>query len=411
MEESKEKEYSFINEIIIPKKKNKWLVRLETLMVVIVMAIVFGFVARGVFLISDGVWKKWLGIEEYPKIELSTGVTIENSVMSLTEEQVRDVQIYDIVNQVTHNIENSIVSIKMEREKIDLFQETYMVNVYTTGLILYKNDTDLFILANKEKIFEEDAITVCFGKTELSGTIYSSNKEYGFVIISVKLSTIPKELLETIIVAKFSEEKLTSRSRIVALGRPNGYQDSIEVGMITSLGDAISIVDGEIPYFTTNIVDNNNGSGFIFNLNGQVIGMITHTYKKDINDGISSAIALNDIKNVIISSLNPQKPVVSFGIKGTALPEGMKLILNSSGEVKRGIYVVGVQSSSTAFYLGIKAGDIILSINGEKVDGMTNFKDILLKHEVGEIIQIEYLAQSEETPKIYVVEVRLAEKK
>ena len=88
MEESKEKDYSFINEIIIPKKKNKWLVRLETLMVVIVMAAVFGFVERGVFLISDGYWKDWLGIDEYQKIELSTKVPSENSVMSLTEEQV-----------------------------------------------------------------------------------------------------------------------------------------------------------------------------------------------------------------------------------------------------------------------------------------------------------------------------------
>ena len=49
-EEQKEKEYEFINEIIIPKKKNKWLARLETLGVVIVMAVVFGFVARWVFL-------------------------------------------------------------------------------------------------------------------------------------------------------------------------------------------------------------------------------------------------------------------------------------------------------------------------------------------------------------------------
>ena len=71
MKESKEKEYPFINEIIVPKKKNKWLVRLETLVVVIVMAVVFGFVARWAFLISDGYLKSWLGIEEQQRIELS----------------------------------------------------------------------------------------------------------------------------------------------------------------------------------------------------------------------------------------------------------------------------------------------------------------------------------------------------
>lgn len=414
MEESKEKDYSFINEIIIPKKKNKWLVRLETLMVVIVMAAVFGFVERGVFLISDGYWKDWLGIEEYQKIELSTKVSSENSVMSLTEEQVSYMEIYEIVNNVTQSIENSIVSIKMTRKKIDLFQEPYSVNIYTTGLILSQSDTDILILASTEKILENDSLSICFGKTELPGEIYSINKDYGFVIISVKLSTIPQQVLDTILVAQISEEKLTNKDRVIALGRPNGYDESIEVGMITSVGTSISILDGEIPYFTTNIIDNKNGSGFIFNLNGKVIGMITHVYEKNITDSVSCAIALNDIRNVITSSLNPIKPVVSFGIRGTDLPESMKWISNTLGELielKKGIYVTGVQGGSTAFYLGIKAGDIILSVNGEQVDGMKEFKDILLKYEVGEIIQIEFLAQSEENPKLYVAEVRLTEKK
>ena len=414
MEESKEKDYSFINEIIIPKKKNKWLVRLETLMVVIVMAAVFGFVERGAFLISDGYWKDWLGIEEYKKIELSTKVPSENSVISLTEEQVTYIQEYEIVNTVTTSVENSIVSIRMTRERIDLFQEPYSVNIYTTGLILSQSDTDLLILANTEKILENDSLMVCFGKTELLGEIYSINKDYGFVIISVPLSSIPQQLLDTILVAQISEEKLTNKNRVIALGRPNGYDESVEVGMISNVGTAISIIDGEIPYFTTNIIDNENGSGFIFNLNGEVIGMITHVYEKNTTDKISSAIILNDIKNVITSSLNPIKPVVSFGIRGTDLPESIKWISNVAGELielKRGIYVTGVQGGSTAFYLGIKAGDIILSVNGEKVDGMKEFKDILLKYEVGEIIQVEFLAQSEENPKLYVAEVRLSEKK
>ena len=421
MEESKEKEYPFINEIIIPKKKNKWLVRLETLIVVIIMAIVFGFVARGAFFISDDYWKKWLDIEEQQKVESSTGITSENFIVNLTQEQQKDIQVYKIVYDATQNMGNSIVTVKMLRQKIGLFEEPYSVSIYTTGLILSENDTDLLILVNTERILEDDSIKVCFGTTELSGEIYSINEEYGFAIISVLLSSIPKEVLENIIFAQFSEEKITRDARIIAIGRPNGYQNSIEVGKITSLGGVIPVVDGEVPYFITNIVDNKNGSGFIFNLNGQVLGMITHTYERsDTDDRLSSAIILNDIKDVIMSSLNQEKSFVYFGIKGKALPESRKQIKNGTGEIielESGIYVVEVEKYSTAFYLGMQVGDIILSINGEKLRGMKEFKEILLQYEVGEVIQLEVLGQSQEKSIYYdesmhyIIDVRLTKKK
>ncbi len=404
MKESKEKEYPFINEIIVPKKKNKWLVRLETLVVVIVMAVVFGFVARWAFLISDGYLKSWLGIEEQQRIELVG--TRQSSVIKgeLSKEQTG----YEQINKIAEHIASSIVTIKITREKMDLFQESYIVNAYTTGVLISRSDTKLFILTDVEKMFEDDAVTVCFNEMEFSGEIYCMEKDYGIAIISVTLSTIPKELLETMVFASFGNDKITVGTQVLALGRPNGY-DSMVVSRITSVGHSVSALDGAVPYFTTDMIDHRQGNGFLFNFHGELLGMITHVYKQNVNDEISSAISLNEIRCVIESCLNLE-PIAWFGIKGTDLPASMQWLRTEEGnlELLHGVYVTEVQSSSPAFHLGLKVGEIVVEINGKEINGITQFKELLLNYDVGDNIWLR--VYNKESNNYYTAGVKLVEK-
>ncbi len=404
MKESKEKDYPFINEIIVPKKKNKWLVRLETLVVVIVMAVVFGFVARWAFLISDGYLKSWFGMQDNQKIELVG--TSQNSMMN--GESWNEQNGYEQINNIVEHIASSIVTIKLTREKMDLFQEPYIVNAYTTGVMISKSDTKLFILTDVEKMFEDDSVTVCLNKMEFSGEIYCMEKDYGIAIISVTLSTIPKELLETMVFASFGDNKITVGTQVLVLGRPNGY-DSMVVSRITSIGHSVSVLDGVVPYFTTDMIDHRSGNGFLFNFNGELLGMITHVYKKNVNDEISSAISLNDIRCVIESCLNLE-PIALFGIKGTDLPASMQWIRTEEGnlELLHGIYVTEVQSSSPAFHLGLKVGEIIVEINGKEISGITQFKELLLNYDVGDNVWLK--VYSKEKNDYYKAGIKLVEK-
>ena len=61
---TEERDYQFINERIVPKRKKKWLKRLGTVAFVICMAVVFGVVSHAAFLLSGDYLKDILGIEE-----------------------------------------------------------------------------------------------------------------------------------------------------------------------------------------------------------------------------------------------------------------------------------------------------------------------------------------------------------
>ena len=127
--------------------------------------------------------------------------------------------------------------------------------------------------------------------------------------------------------------------------------------------------------------------------------MITHVYKENVNDEISSAISLNDIRCIIESCLNLE-PIALFGIKGTDLPASMQWVRTEEGnlELLHGIYVTEVQSSSPAFQLGLKVGEIIVAMNGKEISGITQFKELLLNYDVGkekaEFVQAAFMGQS-----------------
>ena len=430
-EESKEKDHPYINEIIISKKQNKWLLRLETLGIVIVMAVIFGFVARWAFLSSDGYLRELLGVEEErQKVDLPR-FTVDNDVTSSTDETQGTVvhqnlvptilpidgknsyiNMYEEIRQLSQHISNSIAIVEVIEQGVDWFQQTYETKTWTTGVVLAQDGVHLLILTDLEKISKENLIQVYFGEAKVSGQVYAIDKDYGLAIIAVTLSNISKEVFQQITFARFEEDAIIVGTPILALGGPNGYKNSMEVGMVTSLGDNIGVVDGELSYFTTNVTDYMNGNGFIFNFSGEVMGMITHTHKKNREDAVCSAIYLEDIRSVIVSLLNNTKQTL-FGIKGQDVPESYPWLLKDLSELSgvKGVFVTEVQNDSPALKAGIKAGDIILAVNGKQVEGIMHWKEILLECIEGESIQVTFYKNLENQWIETKVQVKLVGKK
>ncbi len=425
--EEEQKDYEFINEIIVPKKKNKWLVRLETLGVVIVMAIVFGVVARWVFL---------FGTEEQQLIELNKatnpGKVTEPPTSSsdrieedknVVQEQNSLLQKYEEIRKVYEDVSNCITIVEIVEQSVGLFEETYEVKKWTAGLIIAENEADILILIDAGKLSEQSSITVCFGGKEVSGRVYSKASAYDLAIVAVEKKKYSKRMLAEMEFAKFTETELEKGTPVIALGGPNGYQNSIEQGMITSVGNTISVTDGVLSYFTTDIIDYDNGSGFIFNLDGEVLGMITHAYKKEmIQSEVCSVITLKDVTCVIEGLLNTWKNVW-LGITGRDFSIGARISevdpwkykfleqLFTTYRIDSAVYVTKVENNSPAMKAGIKPGDIIYQIDSKEISGIQNLMETLPKFSVGYITQIHFISQTENSISIEHERITLGEKK
>jgi len=180
----------------------------------------------------------------------------------------------------------------------------------------------------------------------------------------------------------------------------------MEFGMITSLGSTVSVTDGEVAYFTTNITEYSAGYGFVVNLEGEILGMITHTHKENPEDGIFSAVSLDSIRGVMVKLLNNAERAY-FGIKGQDIPKNLK----AEYELETGVYVSEVENASPALAAGIKAGDILVSVGSTPLEGIRSFSDVILECSIREIVQVKVLRKAEDGLREMTVEVSLTGKK
>ena len=452
--------YEFINEKILPKKRNFWVSKKGMILFVIGMAILFGVVSQVSFRLSGKMFEHWgkgngrqeVGLPkpttppreqvslttkpektptpvptDYPATptevpvptpEESAGTTgsTENSPeqaenpedtgMTETDVKLGFIELYGEICRVAEEVSGTFVKVEAIEQGVDWFQEVYENRTRTTGIILGNDGVDLLILVGTEQFSGATYIEVTIGEDAFAGRIYSMDKDYGLAVIAVPLSQISTELMEQIQPGILAEEEdIKVGTPVIALGAPNGYEDSMEYGMITSLGSKIPVTDGEVEYFTANITDYPQGYGFVVNLEGKILGLITHTQKENAGDGIFSAVSLNSISGVIVKLLNNAERAY-FGMKGQDVPKNIK----EEYQLEGGVYVREVENASPALSAGIKAGDIILSVGETSVEGMQHFSELILACGTRDTIRIKVLRNAGEGPKETETEVVLVGK-
>ena len=478
--EKQSKDYQFINERIVPKRKKKCLKRLGTILFVICIAIVFGVVARAAYLLSGDYLKTLFGIEDkrqevklsnssvsmpsqtpspkpkptnvpdttnmptahpafVPKEEVKPMVepnviqdekiTTEPAEKDKEPEQTEStqnpvptsgaevitkqtaiesyLQIYKAIQTVAQEVSDAFVMVEALEQGVDWFQEVYERRTRTVGLVLGNDGVDLLILVGTERLAGANEIDVFFGEEFVPGRIYSMDRDYGLAVVAVPLNQISEELMEHIEIGVLAEaEDMAAGTPVIALGAPNGYEGSMEVGIITNLGSTVSVTDGEVVSFTANITEYPLGYGFVINLEGRILGLITHIHKANPADGIFTAVSLDSIRGVIEKLLNNAERSY-FGIKGENIPKNLK----KKYELEQGVYVREVENASPALAAGIKAGDILVDVAGTPLDGIHSFAAVLLERNARESVQVKLLRKIEDGLKEITVDVILAKKK
>lgn len=330
-----------------------------------------------------------------------------NNAETKIEPVTHYLQIYESIRHVAEEVSDAFVTVEAIEQGVDWFQEVYEKRTRTTGLILGNDGVDLLILVGTEQFAGATSIEVLFEEEMVSGSIYSMDRDYGLAVIAVPLTELSEELLDRVQSGILADEHaIAVGTPVIALGAPNGYEGSVEFGMLTSLGSTVAVTDGEVAYFTTNITEYPKGYGFVLNLEGEILGLITHTHKTNPADGVFTAVSLDSIRGVIIKLLNNAERAY-FGIKGRNLPRHLMV----EYEMEAGVYVSEVENASPALAAGIKAGDVIVSVGGEPVDGIRCFSDIILECSTREIVQVKLLRKAEDGLRETTVEVSLTGKK
>ena len=198
---------------------------------------------------------------------------------------------------------------------------------------------------------------------------------------------------------------------VMAIGNPFpqlGLDRTVTVGVVSAKGRSnLSFGPAEeTPNYQNYIqtdasINPGNSGGPLVNIKGQVIGInsaITNPTGMSFNIGIGFAIPINLAYWVLPDLV--EKGNVSRGFLGIVFQEMDKNTADALNLPSlEGVLVRQVQSGSPADKVGIKVGDVIIGLNGTKVDNGQNFRMMVAKAAPGHEITLDILREGKKISK------------
>lgn len=194
---------------------------------------------------------------------------------------------------------------------------------------------------------------------------------------------------------------------VIALGNPFGLfelndKPTVTVGVISATGMNLEPINDR--YYLNMIqtdaaINGGNSGGALVNSLGQVIGMNTLIYTAggvQGNIGLGFAIPINKVKRVITELKKSGKidRDFSIGMSIQTIDDGIAQYYDLKS--KKGVIVTRVLPRTPADYAGLKTGDIILEIEGYKINNEKTVFGVFQEFRTGQEISLKIIRDNNE---------------
>lgn len=178
-------------------------------------------------------------------------------------------------------------------------------------------------------------------------------------------------------------ENLGVGELVLGIGSPYSLSGSVSVGIISNLERPLAVT-GEftdyVLYIQTDLIINpGNSGGPVVNQNGKIIGMnsstlLSNTGAAGIAFAIPVEVLLRVSRQLITNGLSLKGDI---GIQVGPLPQSREQIRGLGLVERRGAVISDVQINSPAYHAGIRAGDIVVTVNRMVVENEHKFRYLI----------------------------------
>lgn len=262
------------------------------------------------------------------------------------------------------------------------FMQTQEVEGIGSGFIINQEG---YILTNYHVVkgAQEISVTLSNDVTTTAQIVnYDENQDVAMIKITDESVKIPAT------VELGDSDSLQPGEEVIAIGTPLSTELSSTVtkGIISATSRSVAVQSG----VTMNLIQTDaainagNSGGPLVNTKGEVVGINSSKISGEAVEGIGFSIPINDIKDKIESL---SKPILNLGISVRTIDEALSKQLN----MEQGLYVVEVTEFSSAEKAGLKAGDIIVKADGNRITTFDEFKAVKNGKEEGDEISLEVI--------------------
>ncbi len=308
-----------------------------------------------------------------------------------------DTDITDIVGEVA----GTVVGVTNLQTVRDFWSSSEMTRETGTGsgVIYKKQDGKAYIVTNHHVVENAEELDITFDDgTKVEGHLIGSDVWTDLAVIEIDAANV-----ET--VAEFGDSDVLKRGEtVIAIGNPLGlgFSGSVTVGVLSGKDRSIPIDlnrDGKVDWYadvlqTDAAINPGNSGGALMNLAGQLIGINSMKISQETVEGIGLAIPIN-LAIPIIEKLEKNGEVIrpTMGvtlIDLAMIPAQQQLVLKLPANVKEGVVVNEVVSGSPAEAAGVQRYDVIVEMDGEKIEDMVGLRKHLYNvKEVGDTMTMK----------------------
>jgi len=339
-----------------------------------------------------------------------TAIYVDRAISKIPPPSVKTL----IVNETTSNealvtaifedAQESVVFVTSRALERDFFMRLVPVEGAGSGVI---TSADGYIITNDHVIEDAEEIRVTlYNGEELSAELIGTDPSSDIAVIKID----PTFELKPAVLG--DSGAIRPGQMAIAIGNPYRLENTVTVGVISALNRTLEASNGFIIrgiVQTDAAVNPGNSGGPLLNSRGEVIGINTAIISSSEGfQGIGFAVPINTAKKVSKDLI--EKGSVSYpwlGITGATLTRELADELNIT-HTGGGVLLVDVVPEGPADEAGLMGsedqmgstrfipGDIITEMEGVSVTSIDKLVDIILEHDVGDVIEIKFLREDNE---------------
>lgn len=285
------------------------------------------------------------------------------------------------VEEKPHPLLDDPVFSQLFGDQLERRQRSHSETNLGSGVII---GSEGYILTNQHVIDGADEILISLADGRGSqAVLIGEDKDTDIAILQIPMSG-----LNGIRVA--DSRRLRVGDVVLAIGNPLNVGQTVTMGIVSATGrNRIGLNTFENFIQTDAAINPGNSGGALVNARGELIGINTAIFSQTVGaQGIGFAIPIS-------LALDIMQQIIEFGavtrgwlgVEGTEISARAARATGNPGI--KGALIAGVFINSPADMAGIRAGDIVVAVNGNPVLGIRDLLDQITLHRPGEQIQVE----------------------
>lgn len=290
------------------------------------------------------------------------------------------------VPEISELVRPSVVFIGVTTTATNFFGQRQTQTGAGSGIIISQ---DGYVMTNHHVIERADSIKVrLFDGRSYEAELVGSDINTDLAVVKINAQDLRPAVLG-------DSDNVRVGELAVAIGNPLGnLEGSVTVGVVSAVKRSVDIENISMSLIQTDAALNpGNSGGALVNKYGEIIGVVNAKTSAVGIEGLGYAIPSNDAKIVVEDLIT--KGYVSGRIKIGIATQDICEVLADFYDLPEGIYIVDVEPESSADKAGLKAGDVIIGIDGRDILTGSELLEVRDSHEVGDEVKVLIIRDGE----------------